>query len=100
MRHRAIKARRPHCEKKEYRLFRAGKGEGRKPQSYAARPLLSLTMIDLAMAAPHSVLVPEVMDAVMAAVMDLTAAGQTDAGALARYATSRGRAVYFDQMTR
>ena len=59
-----------------------------------------LAMIDLARAAPHSVLVPEVMDAVMTAVMDQTAAGQTDAVALARYATSRGQAVYFDQMTR
>jgi hypothetical protein len=54
----------------------------------------SLALAELARACPLAAKHAAVIDAVMAGVLDLTAAGQTDPEALARYAASRGRSVF------
>ena len=68
--------------------FSSSLGRSLQAESY------NLALADLAKAAPEAVTYPEVIDAVMGAVLDLASAGQTDAEALARYAACRGKATY------
>lgn len=59
----------------------------------------NLAVDELSNACPDAVKQPRVLEAVLSAVLDLAAAGQTDAEALARYAVSCGQQVYQGSLT-